>query len=184
MSETVNIRDTQKPIKQAYRAEPGRAQITLRATSSDNPGGAMACSIDIGRAVVEAQAHAGVGGVGTAACSGDLLLGSLAACAQITAQMVAASLNLPVTDIHVAVEGDLDLRGTLGLDPDVPVGFQAIRTTFTVAGTLDAAQASRLERLTERSCVVLSTLTQPPPIEVAWHTGAAPAPSASGPASS
>jgi uncharacterized OsmC-like protein len=184
MSEAASIRDTQKPLKQAYRAEPGRAQITLRATSSDNPGGPMACSIDIGRAVVEAQAHAGVGGGGPAACSGDLLLGSLAACAQITAQMVAASLNLPVTDIEVAVEGDLDLRGTLGVDPEVPVGFQAIRTTFTIAGTLDAGQAARLERLTERYCVVLSTLTQPPPIEVVWHTGAAPASSTLGAASS
>src|SRR5436190_5065939 len=125
----IDLRSIQKPFKEKYRNEPGSSRIILRADSSegDTP---MACSVDIGRAIYEAQAHEGVGGAGTAACSGDLLLGALAACAQITCQMVAASMELPVNGIDVVVEGDLDLRGTLGVDRDAAVGFEEIRTRF------------------------------------------------------
>src|SRR5438876_5815857 len=98
----------------------------------------MSCSVDIGRALYNAQAHSGVGGAGTGACSGDLLLGALAACAQITCQMVATAMGVPTQRIEVVVEGDLDLRGTLGIARDVPIGFEAIRTRFEI----DAPEAT------------------------------------------
>ncbi|MGH2514703.1 MAG: OsmC family protein, partial [Ktedonobacterales bacterium] len=121
-----NLRERQKPLKTKYREEPSSAVITLRATG-EQTGAPIACNVNIGRAVYEAQAHAGAGGAGTGACSGDLLLGALAACAQLTAQMVAESMGIATERIQVTVEGDLDLRGTLGIDATVPVGFTAIR---------------------------------------------------------
>jgi uncharacterized OsmC-like protein len=127
----MDLRAVEQPIKDAYRADPGKAQITLTARGSANDA-PVACSVDLGRALYEAQAHVGVGGAGTAACSGDLLLGALAACAQLTCQMVATSMGLEVRSIDTTVEGDLDLRGTLGLDRAVGAGFQAIRLRFAV----------------------------------------------------
>jgi len=166
----MTLRESQRPLKAAYRKEPEKAQLTLTARASQVPGDALSCSIDIGRAIYEAGAHAGVGGHGTAACSGDLLLGALAACTQITAQMVAASLGLKVLSLDVRVEGDLDLRGTLGIDPSVPVGFQAIRSTIEVAGEVTDKELETLKTLTERYCVVLSTLRQPAETSVSWET--------------
>lgn len=162
----MDLRELQRPLKQGYRADPGTALLTLRATASeqDSP---MSCSVDIGRAVYEAQAHAGTGGPGTAPCSGDLLLGALAACAQVTYQMVATAIGVPVASVHVTAEGDMDLRGTLGIDPTTPVGFTSIRLRFDVdapAATADQL-ASVLEK-TERYCVVLQTLTSPPVVTV------------------
>src|SRR5213593_3858735 len=127
----MDVRALQKPLKDRYRKDPASSRITLTARGSqvDAP---IACSVDIGRAVYEAQAHSGVGGAGTAACSGDLLLGALAACAQITCQMVASALGIPCERIEVGVEGDLDLRGTLGISKDVPVGFESIHLHFDV----------------------------------------------------
>jgi uncharacterized OsmC-like protein len=120
--------------------------------------------------VYEAQAHAGVGGEGTGACSGDLLLGALAACAQITCQMVAEAMGLEVTDIAVTVEGDLDLRGTLGVDREAPVGFTDIRVSFAIdAPGATEGQLGALRRKTERYCVVMQTLTTAPPIAVGWE---------------
>src|SRR5205085_10555821 len=116
-----------------YRAEPDAARIMLRARGSET-GSAAACSVDIGRAVYAAQAHAGVGGEGTAPCSGDLLLGALAACAQVTCQMVAAASGIPATRIEVTVEGSLDLRGTLGIARNIPVGFEQITLRFDIDG--------------------------------------------------
>ena len=127
----------------------------------------IACSVDLGRAIHEAQAHAGVGGEGTAACSGDLLLGALAACAQLTCQMVAEAMGLEVNEIAVTVEGDLDLQGTLGINREVPVGFSDIRVSFAIdAPSATDEQLDALRRKTERYCVVLQTLTTPPPIHV------------------
>src|SRR5262249_48897982 len=125
----MDLKSLQKPLKDRYRADPSASRITLRAEGSGEGGGAVpvACSVDIGRAVYEAQAHAGVGGPGTAGCSGDLLLGALAACAQITCQMGAAAMQIPVERIDVAVEGDLDLSGTRGLSREVPVGLERVR---------------------------------------------------------
>src|SRR5207344_1680658 len=128
----MDIRSLQRPLKERYRGDPGASRITLRATGNQT-GAPVACSVDIGRAIYQAEAHKGVGGGGTGACSGDLLLGALAACAQITCQMVAASMGIAAERIEVTVEGDLDLRGTLGISKDVPVGFENIRLNFNMA---------------------------------------------------
>jgi uncharacterized OsmC-like protein len=158
----------QRPLKEKYRSEPGSSRITLRARGSqtDAP---ISCSVDIGRAVYEAQAHAGVGGAGTAACSGDLLLGALAACAQVTCQMVAEAMGIEAERIEVEVEGELDLAGTLGVSREVPVGFERIRTRFeVVAPEATEEQLDALRRKTEQYCVVFQTLSQPPELETEW----------------
>lgn len=161
------LREIQTPLKERYQADADAARITLRATGKAADG-VMSCSVDIGRALYAAQAHAGVGGAGSAACSGDLLLGALAACAQLTCQMVAANMGLDI-GVEVEVEGDLDLRGTLGV-ADVPVGFTEIRTHFALSGAdrVDPQRVERLKERTERYCVVLQTLLAPPPVTTSW----------------
>jgi uncharacterized OsmC-like protein len=164
----MDLRAVQRPLKEKYRSEPGSSRITLRARGSqtETP---ISCSVDIGRAVYEAQAHAGVGGPGTAACSGDLLLGALAACAQVTCQMVAEAMGIEVERIEVEVEGELDLAGTLGVSKEVPVGFERIRTRFdVVAPEATEEQLDSLRRKTEQYCVVLQTLLRPPELETEW----------------
>jgi uncharacterized OsmC-like protein len=164
----VDLRALQRPLKQQYRTDPDAARITLRARGSqaDVP---ISCSVDLGRAVYEAQAHSGVGGAGTAACSGDLLLGALAACAQLTCQLVATAMGIPTQRIEVVAEGDLDLRGTLGIAKDVPVGFEQIRVWLAVeAPEATEEQVAALREKTEQYCVVLQTLTQPPAITTEW----------------
>jgi len=162
----MTLREIQEPIKARYREAPDAARITLRATGSTTDG-ALSCSVDLGRALYAAGAHPGVGGSGSAACSGDLLLAALAACAQLTCQMVAANMGLDGLGISVSVEGDLDLRGTLGT-ADVPVGFEAIRLRFDLSGDVPAERLDKLKERTERYCVVLQTLLAPPPIEARW----------------
>jgi uncharacterized OsmC-like protein len=161
----MDLREKQQPIKERYRSDPEAARITLTARGSegDEP---IACSVDLGRAIQEAQAHVGVGGAGTGACSGDLLLGALAACAQVTCQMVATAMGIETESINVTVEGDLDLRGTLGVSRDANVGFDAIRVSFDVEAPAasDEELASLIEK-TERYCTVLQTLRNPPQIE-------------------
>jgi uncharacterized OsmC-like protein len=158
----MDLRELQRPLKQKYRADPATALLTLRATAGQL-GSPTACSVDIGRAVYEAQAHAGTGGPGTAPCSGDLLLGALAACAQVTWQMVATAMAVPFASVHATAEGDLDLRGTLGIDAGVPVGFTAIRLRFAVdAPEATPEQLASVLEKTERYCVVLQTLVAPP----------------------
>ncbi|HEY7418588.1 MAG TPA: OsmC family protein [Ktedonobacteraceae bacterium] len=164
----MDLRSVQKPLKERYRGEPNAAHITLQAQGSqtETP---ITCSVDIGRALYEAQAHKGVGGAGTAACSGDLLLGALAACAQITCQMVATAMGIPIKRIEVKVEGDLDLRGTLGISKEAPVGFENIRVRFEIdAPDATTEQLQGLREKTEQYCVVMQTLTMPPKIEVDW----------------
>jgi uncharacterized OsmC-like protein len=163
------LREIQAPIKDRYREDADAAWVTLRATgaTSDGP---LSCSVDIGRALYAAGAHPGVGGSGASACSGDLLLGALAACAQLTCQMVAANMGLDDLSISVTVEGDLDRRGTLGT-PDVPVGFQAIRIHFGLEGDAPADRLERLRERTERYCVVLQTLLASPSIATDWARG-------------
>lgn len=154
----MELREIQAPLKDRYRSEPETALVTLtaRGSQTDAP---VSCSIDIGRAVYEAQAHPGVGGPGTGACSGDLLLGALAACAQLTCQMVATAMGIETKRIEAVVEGDLDLRGTLGLDREVGAGFSAIRLALEVdAPGADAEQLEALHTKTERYCTVLRTL--------------------------
>jgi uncharacterized OsmC-like protein len=164
----MDIRTLQKPLKEQYRNDPNASQITIRAKGgqTDVP---VACSVDIGRAIYQAEAHKGVGGAGGGACSGDLLLGALAACAQITCQMVAAAMGIPTERIEVTVEGDLDLRGTLGIARDVPVGFQSIRLYFDVAAPKATPEQLRvLREKTEQYCVVMQTLMRPPSLQTEW----------------
>jgi uncharacterized OsmC-like protein len=164
----MDLRSLQKPLKDQYRSDPGASRITLRAKGgqTDVP---VACSVDLGRAIYKAEAHKGVGGAGAGACSGDLLLGALAACAQITCQMVAAAMGIPTQKIEVTVEGDLDLRGTLGISKDVPVGFESIQLHFDVAApNATPEQISALKEKTEQYCVVMQTLTHAPKLQSNW----------------
>lgn len=164
----MDLRSVQKPLKEKYRSEPGSSRITLEAKASqqDTP---ISCSVDVGRAIYEAGAHAGVGGTGAAACSGDLLLGALAACAQVTCQMVAEAMGIETESIEVTVEGELDLAGTLGVSRDVPVGFETIRTSFeVVAPQATEEQLEDLHRKTEQYCVVFQTLVDSPELQTEW----------------
>jgi uncharacterized OsmC-like protein len=164
----MDLRSLQKPLKEQYRNDPNASRITLRAKGgqTDVP---VACSVNLGRAVYNAQAHQGVGGGGTGACSGDLLLGALAACAQITFQMVAAAMGIATDRIEVTVEGALDLRGTLGISKDVPVGFESVHLQFDViAPKATPEQMSGLREKTEQYCVVMQTLLRPPKLQSEW----------------
>jgi uncharacterized OsmC-like protein len=164
----MDLRSVQKPLKEQYRNDPSASRITLKAKGgqTETP---IACSVAVGRMIYQAQAHAGVGGAGTAACSGDLLLGALSACAQITCQMVATAMNIPTKRIEVTVEGDLDLRGTLGVSKEVPVGFENIRIGFDIDAPLATPEQLRaLQEKTEQYCVVMQTLVQPPKIQSQW----------------
>ena len=166
----MDIRSLQKPLKEQYRSNPVTSRITLTAKGSETAT-PLSCSIDIGRAIFQAEAHKGVGGTGTAACSGDLLIGALAACAQLTCQLVATAMGIPTRRIEVTVNGDMDLQGTLGLSKDVPVGFQAIRAKFDIdAPEATPEQLGALREKTEQYCVVLQTLLHPPKIESDWTT--------------
>jgi uncharacterized OsmC-like protein len=166
----MDLKSVQKPLKEQYRSDPSASRITLKARGgqTETP---IACSVAIGRAIYNAEAHKGVGGAGTAACSGDLLLGALSACAQITCQMVAAAMGIPTERIEVTVEGDLDLRGTLGIAKDVPVGFQRILLQFDIdAPRATPEQLAALREKTEQYCVVMQTLVQPPNLQSEWVT--------------
>jgi uncharacterized OsmC-like protein len=161
----------QKPFKAQYRADPQSARITLTAKGgeTDTP---LSCSVDIGRAIYQAEAHKGVGGSGAAACSGDLLLGALAACAQLTCQLVATAMGIETQHIAVTVDGDMDLSGTLGISKEVPVGFSEMRVKFEIdAPKATTEQLRQLEEKTEQYCVVLQTLLHPPKIECKWMSG-------------
>jgi uncharacterized OsmC-like protein len=164
----MDLRSIQKPLKEKYRNDPDSSRITLKAhgAQSDTP---IACSVEVGQALLDAQAHRGVGGAGTAACSGDLLLGALAACAQLTCQLVAEAMGIPIEHIRVEVEGEMDLRGTLGISKDVPVGFQDIHARFDIsAPEASPEQLAALKEKTEQYCVVMRTLMQPPKIRTSW----------------
>ena len=164
----MDLRELQRPLKEQYRSDPSSSRITLTARGGE-AADAMptSCSVDLGRALYEAQAHPGVGGPGTGACSGDLLLGALAACAQLTCQMVATAMGLDARRIEVVVEGDLDLRGTLGIDREVSAGFDAIRLRFEIdAPGASAEDIDGLMARTERYCTVAQTLMSPPGLSV------------------
>ncbi len=166
----MDLRTIQKPLKEKYRSDPTSSRIVLTAHGSqtDNP---ISCSVEVGQKLIEAQAHTGVGGLGTAACSGDLLLGALAACAQLTCQLVASAMGIPVEDIQVKVEGEMDLRGTLGISREVPIGFQDIRARFQInAPRATAEQLESLKQKTEQYCVVMRTLMDPPVIKTSWNS--------------
>ena len=164
----MDVRTLQRPLKEQYRREPSSSRITLTAKGSETTT-PLSCSVDIGRAIYQAEAHKGVGGTGAGACSGDLLLGALAACAQLTCQLVAKAMGVPTEQIQATVTGDLDLQGTLGLSKEVPVGFEEIRLKFDIrAPKAEAEQLRALQEKTEQYCVVMQTLLKPPKIETEW----------------
>jgi len=150
----------QGPLKERYRADAGSAVITLNA--SGRLGEGVSCSLDTGRAMAQAGLHPMAGGDGTQLCSGDMLLEALVACAGVTLKAVATSLGLDVREGTVRAEGDLDFRGTLGVDKQAAVGFTAIRLAFEVETDASAEQLATLEKLTERYCVVWQSLQHPP----------------------
>lgn len=162
----IDLQEEQEPLKNEYETNPESAQITLTATGEEQED-VRACSVDIGRAIYEAELHEGAGGPGAAACSGDLLLGALAACSQLTAQAVAENFGIDA-DINVEASGDLDLRGTLGVDSDVPAWFKDIRLDVTVDGDIDADTQAALQKHTEQYCTVYETLENPPGVETTW----------------
>ena len=160
-----SLRALQAPLKARYREDAGAALITLKATGTLDAANVV-CKVDTGRALVEAGLHPATGGDGIAACSGDMLLEALVACAGVTVKAVATALGINLKNGIVSAEGDLDFRGTLGVDKTAPVGFKAIRLRFDLDTDADAEKLASLMKLTERYCVVYQTLRTPPAIEV------------------
>jgi uncharacterized OsmC-like protein len=160
---TDELRAIQEPLKQRYRGEPAAAQVTLHADGSLDDG--VACTVNTGRALVQAGLHPATGGDGLLACSGDMLLQALVACAGVTMRAVATSLGLSVSG-SVRAEGDLDFRGTLSVDREAPVGFTAIRLSFELESEASEEQMATLLKLTERYCVVFQTLAGSPALSV------------------
>ncbi len=158
------LKELQKPIKARYIDDPNAAVITLKAQGVIGEG--VTCSVDTGRALVEAGLHPATGGTGLHACSGDMLLEALVACAGVTLNAVATALELDVQDARITAEGDLDFKGTLGIEKQAPVGFRDIRLSFYIDGDLTDEQLATLMKLTERYCVVYQTLKSSPPIDV------------------
>jgi len=152
------LKAIQEPLKQKYKSEPGSAIITLKAKSRLGEG--VTCKIETGKAMVEAGLHPATGGDGLSACSGDMLLEALAACAGVTLNAVATAIDFPIKDASIYVEGDLDFRGTLSVDREAPVGFKNIRLRFDLDTDADAERIEKLIKLTERYCVVLQTLSK------------------------
>lgn len=167
MTETT-LSAIQGPLKQQYRDDPESAVVTLKA--SGHLGDGVSCSLDTGRAMAAAGLHPAAGGDGSQLCSGDMLLGALAACAGVTLSAVAASLGIDVRGGTISAEGELDFRGTLAVVKDAPVGFREIRLSFELDTDADAEQLSTLERLTERYCVVLQTIKTTPRLSVVTTT--------------
>jgi uncharacterized OsmC-like protein len=161
------LKSLQAPIKQRYREQPEAASITLRAEGKIGEG--VTCNVSTGKALVEAGLHPATGGNGLSACSGDMLLESLVACAGVTLRAVATALDIPLRDATVRAEGDLDFRGTLAVSKEVPVGFQQIRLRFDLDTDASEEQLATLLRLTERYCVVYQTLTRAPKIDISHH---------------
>ncbi len=167
------LRTLQAPLKEKYREHPEAASITLRASSRLGEG--VTCNVETGRALVEAGLHPATGGTGLSACSGDMLLEALAACAGVTLNAVATALGIALRSARVLVEGDLDFRGTLGVSKETAVGFQVIRVRFELDTDAPADQVETLLRLTERYCVVYQTLAGGTQIAVTHAVGAGPA---------
>ena len=169
--DSAELRTMQQPLKDAYREHPEQAVITLRARGQLEDQ-AISCSVATGQALTVAGLHPATGGDGSLACSGDMLLQALVACAGVTLRAVATSLQVPVTGGTITAEGDLDFRGTLAVSKDAPVGFRSIRLTFDLDTEASAEQVQTLIRLTERYCVVYQTLAHPP--ELTMTAGLAP----------
>ena len=166
----VALQTLQAPFKDRYRTEPEAALITLQAVGRLGEE-ELSCSVETGRALVEAGLHPATGGDGTLACSGDMLLQALVACAGVTLRAVATALDIELRGGTVRAEGDLDFRGTLGVSKEAPVGFQAIRLTFDLDTDASGDQLDSLLRLTERYCVVYQTLTHSPEVTISFTGG-------------
>jgi uncharacterized OsmC-like protein len=164
---TEELKAIQAPIKERYKTQPGAALITLKAQGRLGEG--VTCSVETGKALATAGLHPATGGDGLSACSGDMLLEALVACAGVTLNAVATAIGVVVRSGTVRAEGDLDFRGTLGVAKDAPVGFQRIRLDFDLDTDASEEQLSTLMRLTERYCVVFQTLRQSPDVTVAHH---------------
>lgn len=167
--DATQLKDVQAPLKKRYAEDAGSALVTLRA-SGELDGSGVACKVQTSTALVEAGLHPATGGDGTQLCSGDMLLEALVACAGVTLRAVATSLGLDVEGA-VRAEGDLDFRGTLGVDKQAPVGFRDIRLTFDLRTSADEEQVALLMKLTERYCVVLQTIAGNPGIDVSVTRG-------------
>jgi uncharacterized OsmC-like protein len=167
---TEELRTIQAPLKERYKAQPDAALITLRAQGRLGEG--VTCNVETGRALVAAGLHQATGGNGLSACSGDMLLQALVACAGVTLNAVATAIGVVIRSGLVRAEGDLDFRGTLGVVKDAPVGFQRIRLSFDLETGATNDELSTLLRLTERYCVVYQTLRQAPEITVSRHVSA------------
>jgi uncharacterized OsmC-like protein len=165
--QTEELRAIQAPLKERYRDEPAAALITLSAEGALGEG--VTCSVETGRALVEAGLHPATGGDGVSACSGDMLLQALVACAGVTMAAVATALGIELRSGRLRAEGDLDFRGTLGVDREAPVGFRAIRLEAELDSDAGPEQLATLMRLTERYCVVYQTLSRPPEITISSH---------------
>ena len=163
--DAAELRATQAPIKERYKSDPKTAMIKLVARGSIESEG-IACKVETGRALAVAGLHPATGGSGLELCSGDMLLEALVACAGVTLKSVATAVEVPLKSGHVVAEGDLDFRGTLGVDKEAPVGFRQIRLRFDVNTDAPQDKLDQLLKLTERYCVVYQTLKSGPPIEV------------------
>jgi len=161
-----DLRSLQAPIKERYRKTPEAAVVTLKAEGRLGEG--VSCSVSTGKALVEAGLHPATGGSGTQACSGDMLLEALVACAGVTLSAVATSLGIPIQSGTLRAEGDLDFRGTLGVSKDAPVGFTSIRLEIALESAASPEQLEKLLALTERYCVVLQTLKAAVPVRAAY----------------
>jgi len=162
-----DLKNLQAPLKEKYRAEPATAIITLKASGKIGEG--ISCKVDTGRAMIEAGLHPATGGNGLQACSGDLLLEALVACAGVTLQAVATAIGIEIKNGKIKAEGDLDFRGTLGVSKEVPVGFRAIRLSFDLDSNATAEQIESLAKLTERYCVVYQTLVKGVNVETRFN---------------
>ncbi|AWN47758.1 peroxiredoxin [Methylobacterium terrae] len=168
--DATELRSLQAPIKDRYRTDPDAAVITLKAQGSLDDGG-IACKVETGRALAVAGLHPASGGSGAELCSGDMLLEALVACAGVTLKAVATALEIPLRKGLVKAEGDLDFRGTLGVDKGAPVGFRAIRMSFEVDSDAPQEKLDQLLKLTERYCVVFQTINQKPQLDVVMTRG-------------
>jgi uncharacterized OsmC-like protein len=163
------LRALQAPLKEKYRQDAGSALVTLRAKGELDALG-IACKVDTGRALVTAGLHPASGGDGSQACSGDMLLEALVACAGVTLKAVATALGIDLRGGSVTAEGDLDFRGTMGVDKETPVGFKAIRLSFDLDCDAPPEKIASLTKLTERYCVIYQSLTKPPPVSLSIHS--------------
>jgi len=158
------LKALQAPIKERYKKDPSAAVVTLRAHGRIGEG--IACRVDTGKALIEAGLHPATGGSGLQACSGDMLLEALVACAGVTLKAVATALGIDLRDAKLVAEGELDFRGTLGVARDAPVGFREIRLKLELDSDASEEQLAKLVELTERYCVVMQTIRNSPPVAV------------------